>query len=151
MHANRRGERDELPGHGADVGSTVRVSVTAVNGYGSAATLSTATAAVAPAPAPAPVSTSATATFTGSLNKGQTSRSFPLTVGNGTARAALSFSKASSLTLTVQKSDGTTVGTASGASVLPLIASLTAGNYSYTVNGANGNASFALPVTYPTG
>ncbi len=136
---------------GTDVGSTIRVSVTAANGYGSATALSAATAAVAPAPAPVPVSTSATATFTGSLNKGQTSRSFPLTAGSGTARAALSFSKASSLTLTVQKSDGTTVGTASGASVLPLIASLTAGNYSYTVYGANGNASFALTVTYPTG
>jgi hypothetical protein len=54
------------------------------------------------------------------------------------------------LSLTVKAADGSTVGTASGASVLALLESLTAGNYTYVVSGANGNASFTLTVTYPT-
>jgi thermitase len=135
----------------ADIGSTVRAVVTASNAYGSATATSTASAAVvAAAPAPAPVPTSATATFSGTLNKGQSTRAFPLTVGTGVATAALAFSKSPSLSLTVKAANGSVVGTASGASVLPLIASLPAGSYTYVVGGANGNASFTLTVTYPT-
>jgi hypothetical protein len=98
---------------------------------------------------PPPPPTSATATFAGTLNKGQSSRAYPLAVGTGTANATLAFSKSPSLSLTVKAADGSTVGTASGASVLPLIASLAAGSYTYIVGGANGNASFTLTVTYP--
>jgi subtilisin family serine protease len=134
----------------AALGYTMRAVVTASNAYGSSITTSAATAVVAGAPAPpppAPAST-ATATFTGTLNKGQTSRAFSLTVGSGVANAALSFSKSPALSLTVEAAGGSVIGTASGASVLPLIASLPAGSYTYVVSGANGNASFTLTVSY---
>lgn len=131
-----------------DVGFALRASVTATNPYGSATVTSGATAAVAAAPAASPAPATATASFSGSLNKGQSSRSFPLTVGTGVASAALSFTKAASLGLTVRTAAGVTVGSASGASVLPLIESLDAGSYTYVVTGSGGNASFTLAVTY---
>jgi subtilisin family serine protease len=133
----------------ADVGYTVRVAVTGSNAYGSSTAASASTAAVAAAPA-SPQSPIASATFSGTLNKGQSSRAFSVTVGSGVASAALSFSKTPSLSLTVQSASGSVVGTASGASVLPLIASLPAGSYTYVVGGASGNASFTLTVSYPS-
>jgi len=132
----------------ADVGFTLRAAVVGTNGYGSATATSDATAVVAAAAAPPPVSGDASATFSGSLNKGQSSRSYPLTVGTGVASAALSFTKASSLGLTVRNAAGAVVGSASGASVLPLVESLAAGSYTYVVTGTGGNASFTLGVTY---
>jgi subtilisin family serine protease len=130
----------------SDLGSTLRASVVATNAYGSATATSGATAVVAAAPAPAP--TTSSLSFSGSLNKGQSSRSYPLTVGTGVASAALSFTKASSLALTVRNAAGVVVGSASGASVLPLIESLASGSYTYVVASAGGNASFTLAVTY---
>jgi hypothetical protein len=62
----------------------------------------------------------------------------------------LSFSKSPTLSLTVRSADGSVVGSASGASVLPLIAKLSAGTYTYVVSGANGNAGFSLTVSYPS-
>jgi hypothetical protein len=99
----------------ADVGGTLRVAVTASNGYGSSAATSGASAAVLAAPA-APGTT--TTTFTGSLNKKQSSRSFSVSVGTGQAAAALQFARLSSMSLEVQAANGSTVGSASGASVL---------------------------------
>jgi thermitase len=131
-----------------DVGSTIRVAVTASNAYGSSSAVTEPTAVVVdPAPA-APSST--TATFNGSLSKKQTSRAYPLTVGTGIANASLAFSRSPSLTLTVLSSDGSTIGAATGTSVLKLIQSLPAGGYSYVVSGSS-NASFTLSVTYPVG
>jgi subtilisin family serine protease len=130
----------------SDVGFTLRASVVATNAYGSATATSAATAVVAAAPAAAP--TTATASFSGSLNKGQSSRAYPLTVGSGVASAALSFTKASSLALTVRNAAGVVVGSASGASVLSLIESLASGSYTYVVASAGGNASFTLAVNY---
>jgi subtilisin family serine protease len=130
----------------SDVGFTLRASVVATNAYGSATATSAATAVVAAAPAAAP--TTATASFSGSLNKGQSSRSYPLTVGTGVASAALSFTKASSLALTIRNAAGVVVGSASGASVLSLIESLASGSYTYVVASAGGNASFTLAVNY---
>ena len=127
----------------ADVGDTLTVSVTASNSAGSATAGSAPTATVGPAA----VATT-TSTFSGTLNKRQTSRSYSVAVGSGAAAAAVSFTKASSLTLTVKRPDGTTVGTATGASVLSLTESLAAGTYSYVVGGAKGNASFTLTLTY---
>jgi hypothetical protein len=129
----------------ADVGDTVTVSVTASNTIGSAKATSVPTATVA-----AVAGNTTASTFSGSLSKGQSSRSYSVAVGTGIAAAALSFTKASALTLTVRRSDGTTVGTASGPSIVTLTASLGAGNYSYVVSGAKGNASFVLNLTYPT-
>ncbi len=132
----------------ADVGFTLRAAVVATNGYGSATATSGATAVVAAAPVAPPVSSNASATFSGSLNKGQSSRSYPLTVGTGVASAALSFTKVSSLALTVRNAAGAAVGSASGASVLSLVESLAAGSYTYVVTGTGGNASFTLAVAY---
>jgi hypothetical protein len=133
----------------ADVGYTMRVVVTGSNVYGSATAMSPASATVVAAPTPAPSST-VTATFGGTLSKGQASRAFSLTVSSGVADAALSFSKSPTLSLTVRSADGSVVGSASGASVLPLIAKLSAGTYTYVVSGANGNAGFSLTVSYPS-
>ena len=108
----------------ADVGGTLRVTVTASNGYGSSAATSGASAAVLAAPAA--LGTTSTA-FTGSLNKKQSSRSFSVSVGTGQAVAGLQFARLSSMSLKVLAANGSTVGSASGPSVLTLIASLPAG------------------------
>jgi hypothetical protein len=64
-------------------------------------------------------------------------------VGTGQAVAQLSFSRCSSLTLSL--STGTAV---TGPSVLVLNATLAAGTYTYQVSG--GKCSFTLTVTVPT-
>jgi thermitase len=132
----------------ADVGDTLTVAVTASNSAGSAAAASAPTGSVVPG-AGSTTSTT-TVSFSGTLNKRQATRTYSVNVGAGTAVAALSFSKSASLILTLEKQDGTVVATASGASILPLTTSLSAGTYLYVVSGANGNASFALGVAYPS-
>lgn len=133
----------------ADVGGTLRIVVTASNGYGTATATSSPTAVVAAAPVTSAPS-SETATFSGSLNGKQTQQTFKTTVGSGTATAALSFSKSSSLTLTVSDGTGRPVGTASGPSVVTLIQTLAAGSYSFQVSGAGkSGCAFTLNVTYP--
>jgi hypothetical protein len=129
----------------ADVGWTLRVLVTASNGYGSSWASSAPTSAVQPAPASPPAATSTT--FGGTLNKKQPSRSFSLSVGSGQAAAKLQFSKLSTMTVKVQSASGSVVGSASGPSVLTLLASLPAGTYTYVVSGS-GSASFTLAVSY---
>jgi hypothetical protein len=131
----------------ADVGSTVRVAVTATNAGGAATAESTATAPVAAKP-PAPPPTQ-TLTFSGSLTNKVTSRSYQLGVGSGLAAARLSFSNCKSLTLTLKSSTGATIASASGASVLALDRTLSAGSYSYVVSGSS-RCSFSLAVTSPT-
>jgi subtilisin family serine protease len=128
----------------ADVGSTLRVSVTASSSAGSASAASSPTAVVtsAPAPPPNPVPTMQTLTFSGSLNPQNGSRTFSVTVGAGLVDAKLSFSKCSALSLGM--SNG---ATASGPSVLALDATVATGTYTYTVSG--GRCSFALTVTAP--
>ncbi len=125
-----------------DVGSTLRVAVTASNNAGSATAVSAPTAVVASAP-PNPPPTIRTLTFSGSLNPKNPSRSFSVTVGAGGAHAELSFAKCSSLTLAL--STGANV---SGPSVVVLDAILAAGTYTYTVSG--GRCSFTLTVAFPS-
>ena len=98
--------------------------------------------------APAAPGTTST-TFTGSLNKKQSSRSFNVSVGTGQAVAGLQFARLSSMNLKVLAANGSTVGSASGPSVLTLIASLPAGTYTYVVSGS-GSVSFTLSVSYAT-
>jgi thermitase len=126
-----------------DVGSTLRVAVTATNTYGSAGSASAATAVVSAAP------TTATATFTGTLNGKQPRQTYKVTVGAGATKAGLSFSKASSLTLTVLDVNGKPIGTASGPSVLALVQTLAAGTYSFQVSGApKSGCGFTLTISY---
>lgn len=131
----------------ADVGSTMRVEVTATNGYGSGSATSDQTASIADAPAPAPPATT-TSTFTGSLNAKQPAKSFNVAVGAGDSTATLTFSKASSMTLKLLAPDGSTVATASGPSGLRLARNLAPGTYRYVVSGSvtKGSASFTLRV-----
>lgn len=124
-----------------DVGSTLRVAVTAVNGGGSTTAASAPTTVVAAAPVTAPATQ--TLTFSGSLNPGNPTRSFNVTVGAGVADAQLSFSKCSSLSLGMSNGAGK-----SGPSVIVLDETLAAGSYTYTVGG--GKCSFTLAVTAPS-
>jgi subtilisin family serine protease len=126
----------------ADVGSTLRVAVTASNSAGSASAVSAPSALVAPAPAPAPTPTTQTLSFSGSLNQRNPTRSFSVTVGTGLADARLSFSKCSSLALGLS-----TGASAGGPSVVVLDATLASGTYTYTVSG--GRCSFTLTVASP--
>jgi hypothetical protein len=71
----------------------------------------------------------------GLLNPKNPSHSFALTLGAGTARATLSFTKCPALSLALQRSDGSTVANATGASVLILDANVNSGPYTYTVSG----------------
>jgi hypothetical protein len=129
----------------ANVGATLRVAVTASNGVGSATGVSAQTAVVAsatPPPPPAPPTTQ-NVVFTGTLNPGNPSRTFSVTVGAGVSDAQLSFSKCSSLSLGLSNGNSK-----SGPSVIVLDATLSAGTYTYTVGG--GRCSFTLSVTAPS-
>jgi hypothetical protein len=64
-------------------------------------------------------------------------------VGPGVAKARLSFSKCSALSLSLPNGPSTT-----GPSVVSLDATLPGGTYTYTVSG--GRCSFTLTVTSPT-
>lgn len=126
-----------------DVGSTLRVAVTASNSAGAATAVSAPSALVVPAPVPPPVSSTQTLSFSGSLNQRNPARSFSVAVGAGLAEAKLSFSKCSSLTLGLS-----TGASKTGPSVVVLDATLTPGTYTYTVSG--GRCSFTLTVTSPS-
>jgi hypothetical protein len=130
----------------ADVGSTVRGTVTAANEYGSASTTSPATQPIAAA-AVAEVTT----TFTGGLTAKSPSKSFALATGSGDATAMLTFAKVPSMSLALSGPDGSSLGSATGASGLKLTRAVSSGTQRYTVSGApkKGTASFTLTVTSP--
>jgi subtilisin family serine protease len=131
----------------ADVGSTLRVAVTATNAGGSATASSAQTAIVAPAPPPPPPpAQTQTLTFSGSLNNKTSSRAYSLASGSGLASARLSFSKCASMTLALRNAAGATIGTAGGPSVLALDQTLSAGPYAYVVSGSD-RCSYTLAVT----
>ncbi len=145
----------------ADSGHTLRTNVTASNSLGAASAVSPPTAALGgsatetptePAPTEPAASTTSSATFTGSISAKQASKSFSLTVGGGEAEAMLTFSKVTSLTLTLIAPDGSTVSTVSGASGIRLTRNLGAGTYRYVVSGSikKGSASFTLNLAYAT-
>jgi hypothetical protein len=130
----------------ADVGSTLRVAVTAANAGGSATAESAATATVAAQPqAPGPTQT---LTFSGSLTNKISSRSYQVAVGSGVADARLSFGNCSALTLTLKSSDGNSLASVSGPSVLVLKRTLAAGSYAYVVSSSS-RCSFGLTVASP--
>jgi hypothetical protein len=128
----------------ADVGSTLRVAVTASNAAGATTAFSEATAIVAAAPAPSPTPSNQTTTFSGSLNPKNSSRNFSMVIGTGATHAELSFSKCSSLDLTVSRG-ASLQASKNGPSVVVLDATLPAGTYTYSVSG--GRCSFTLAVT----
>ena len=72
-----------------------------------------------------------------------------MTAGAGPLSAALTFTKAPSLTLTVRAADGTVVAQASGSSVLRLAPNVARGTYQLVVSGT-ASASFTLTVTTAT-
>ena len=130
----------------SDVGSTIRVVVTATNSAGSVSATSAATPLVAPAPGPSP--TLQTSIFSGSLNAKNPTRAFSVGVGAGLADARLSFSKCSTLSLALQSTAASPLASKTGPSVVVLDATVAAGTYSYVVSG--GRCSFTLTVTSPS-
>jgi hypothetical protein len=128
-----------------DIGSTIRVTVTAANSVGQATASSDASQPVAVAPSPlppAPGPNMQTLNFSGSLTPKVASRTFSVTTGTGSTHAELAFTKCS--TLTLRLSNGATL---SGPSVVNLDSTLPAGTYVYTVSG--GRCSFTLTITAP--
>ena len=107
----------------------------------STTTSTTATSTTTTAP-----STTLTTSFSGSLNTKTTSRTYSVTAGAGPLSAALTFTKAPSLTLTVRAADGTVIAQASGSSVLRLAPNVARGTYQLVVSGT-ASASFTLTVT----
>jgi thermitase len=136
----------------ADNSSTLRVLVTATNSGGSSSAPSAATAVVqaaataSPSPSPSPTSTSQVMTFGGSLSQKTTSRTFGLSTGAGLANAKLSFSKCSSLSLTLRTASGAVLGQNAGPSIVSVDVTVPAGSYTYTVSGTC-RTSFTLTVT----
>ena len=106
-----------------------------------------AVAGTAPVPAPAPSPTTSTVTFSGNLSNKQQSRSYSVTTSGGAFEAALSFKRASMLTLTVRNASGTVVAQGSGPSVLRVAGSLPGGTFTFEVSGAT-RATFELRVVY---
>jgi thermitase len=125
-----------------DVGLTLRVVVTASNAGGSTAAASAPTGVVSAATTTTTTPATITTTFSASLNPGNPSRTFSITVGAGLTDAKLSFSKCGSMS--VGLSNG---ASASGPPVVTLDSSVGAGTYTYTVTG--GKCSFTLTVTAP--
>lgn len=121
-----------------DVGLTLRVGVIATNAGGSGSSASAPTAVV--------TAGTTTTTLSGSLTKNAPARSFMVTVGTGPASTAVSFSRCSSLDLSVATSSGTVLAGRSGASVLSMATSLSAGSYVWTVTGTC-RVSFTVTVT----
>lgn len=131
---------------GVDVGSTLRVTVTASNDGGSASAISAATAVVQSASVPAPPPEAQTQTFSGSLNGKAKTKSYGVTMGAGVAHAELSFTNSKCKPLTLGLSQGSSgLATKTGPSVLPLDQTVAAGSYAYTVSGPG--CSFTLTVT----
>jgi subtilisin family serine protease len=135
-----------------DVGSTLRVAVTASNAGGSVTAVSAPTAAVLAAatsttPSPPPTTTSTT-TFTGSLNAKRSSQSFDVSLPSGSVKADLTFAKCDRLGLDLRNGGGS-LATATGPSVVSVAATATAGSYSFVVSGsvAKGSCSFTLTAT----
>jgi subtilisin family serine protease len=124
----------------ADVGATLRVTVTAANSSGSTAVSSSPSSVVAPQAA-----TTQTTTFSGSLNQKNPVRRFAINIGSGSAHAELSFSRCGSLSLVLSRTDGGAVADSLGPSVVVLDSALSAGAYAYQVSG--GRCSFTLTVT----
>jgi thermitase len=127
----------------ADVGSTMRVTVTASNSAGSSSATSPASGSVVAAPA-----VTKTVTWSGSLNPKNLTRSYSMTVVTaGASHATLSFS-CKSLSLTAKAADGSILVVASGASVLNLDTTVPAGTDTWVVTGTS-KCSFTLTVTAP--
>lgn len=111
---------------------------------------SSPTADPAPTPTASPTSTGSmtTSTFSGSLNKKQTFRDYPVTVGSGPVAGVLTVSKGKTMRLTLVGPDGTTVATASGSGTFRLAGSdVMPGTHVFRVDGAT-SGSFGLAVTY---
>ncbi|MDX6424196.1 MAG: thermitase [Gaiellaceae bacterium] len=129
-----------------DVGSTLRLQVTALNAGGSTSALSGPTevvTAAAVALPPPPSAGAATWTFSGVLNPKTPKRTFSVALGSGSVSAEVSFSKCTSMTLSIQEAGATRLS-ASGPSVLSLNGLVTAGQYDFVVVGER--CSFTLAV-----
>ncbi len=109
---------------------------------------------VAPTPTPASTATPAPAvptlstTLSGAITNKNTTRSFALMSGAGTASGTLTFSKTAPLTVTVYSANGSILLTQTGGSPLSLSFVLPAGTAQIVVSGT-AQSSFSLTITYP--
>jgi Subtilase family len=103
-----------------------------------------------PSPSPSPsssvVAAPATTTFSGSFTTKATTNAFALTMGAGAAKGVLTFTKCTSMALSLT-SAGTKLGSASGASAVTLSVTVSAGSYAWTVSGSS-RCAYTLTVTY---
>jgi hypothetical protein len=126
----------------ADTGATLRARVTAANAAGAAVAESAATTVV-PVPAPARVTT----TFTGTLTSRKRTITFTHSVGTGDAVAALAWSRAATMSLTLRAPNGSTLGQVTGSSPLTLTRALSAGTHRWVVSAAAVSKSTPFTLT----
>jgi hypothetical protein len=107
----------------------------------------TPTPTVAPTPTPAPTPSTITTTFTDSLNKKISTRTYSITAGPGMLSSSISFTRATTLIVTVRDAAGNVLAQGSGQSPSSLSAQVTGGTYSVSVSGSP--ASYSLAVTRP--
>jgi len=93
--------------------------------------------------------TSTTTTFSGSFNKRSTSRSYTVSAGSGTVNGTLTFSKASSMSVTVKDATGASIGSGTGGSPVGVTATTSGGTVTFVVTGGT-TGTYTLSVTYPT-
>jgi thermitase len=97
-----------------------------------------------PSPSPSPTASPTTTTFSGTFTNKSTTQSWSQSLKSGTVSATLTFSKASSMTLTLTR-NGQTVATAQGGSPRTLTASVSDGTYTWVVSGP-ARSSYGLTV-----
>jgi len=89
-----------------------------------------------------------TAIFTGSLNKNQSNRDFPLIVAVWELSAELEFKRVPSMTVPLLRADGTVMASSGGTGVVQLrTGCLSGGPYVLRVGGAT-SSSFLLTARY---
>jgi subtilisin family serine protease len=98
----------------------------------------------APAATVSPTVLTASSTLTSTIGR----RVYRRTIGGGPVTAALTFSGASALALTIRNRAGAVVASVAGPSPLRLSNNLPAGRFSFTVSGRTTKAAFTLFLTY---
>jgi hypothetical protein len=94
-----------------------------------------------------PASTSTSVGFSGALSRKVSSLTYNVVAGAGPLSARLTFSKTTSLTLSVLAPDGSELARTSGKTPLSVSTTVPGGSYRFKVAGS-GNVSFQLAVTY---
>jgi len=103
--------------------------------------------AVATAPAPANAGTTSVLSVKSFLTPRIPARAYRRSIGAGLVTATVTFSGASTLSLSIRNETGALVASTAGASPLPLSRLLPAGRFSFVVSSRKAKAAFALVVS----